>query len=191
MKVINLINELEDLIESSSPKSIFLGGGVNINKRDLIDMLHSIRNELPEEVKAAHWIKEERTKILDGAEHDAREKIEKAKIEIDEMLAEKKLEAERLISNHEITLKSIEYSKSIVDKANLLSEEIKKGARAYVERVMNELHTDIENYAESIVSNRTELKSFIDKSIESESGSAQEYKERISSILDSREKDSN
>lgn len=183
MEVIDLINKLEDLVDNTSARPKFFGGGININRNDILDILDSIRNQLPDEIKQAKWIKDERTKILNDAEYEANARIDKAQKEIDEMLHNTKIEAQRLISEHEITLKSIEYSKAIVDKANSMSEEIKNGARVYVEKIMNELQKDINDYSEALSSNRLQLNSFIDKSIENDVNSLQNYKDRVDGIL--------
>ena len=89
MDLLTLIDEVEDILEAGT--SIPLTGRVLVDKNELLDIVKEIRIKLPDEIKQAAWIKEERQRIIDEAQKTASTMIEDA---------EKKLE--ELINNEEV-----------------------------------------------------------------------------------------
>ena len=65
MKVIDLIQEIEDILETAG--GFPLTGKVMVDPGEIRDILKEIRQELPEEIQQAQWIKNERQRILDDA----------------------------------------------------------------------------------------------------------------------------
>ena len=62
MNVLKLIEELEDIIENCS--SIPFVQKVLVSKGEVLEIIKEIRIHLPDEIKQAQWIKEERQRIL-------------------------------------------------------------------------------------------------------------------------------
>ena len=62
MEIFTLLETLEDLLERSrnlpfSAKSV-------VDKEEMLDLIKEIRLKLPDELKQAKWVKEERQRIL-------------------------------------------------------------------------------------------------------------------------------
>ena len=69
MEIFTLLETLEDLLERSrnlpfSSKSV-------VDKEEILDLIKEIRLKLPDELKQAKWIKEERQRILAEAQKEA------------------------------------------------------------------------------------------------------------------------
>ena len=62
MEIFTLLEALEELMDES--KSIPLTNKVLVNKEEVLDLIKEIRLKLPEELKQAKWVKEERARIL-------------------------------------------------------------------------------------------------------------------------------
>ena len=62
MEIFTLLEELEELIEISKTEP-FTGKGI-VNKEEILDIIKEIRIKLPDELKQAKCIKEERGRIL-------------------------------------------------------------------------------------------------------------------------------
>ena len=62
MEIFTLLETLEELIENSRAVP-FRNKGI-VNKEELLDLIKEVRIKLPEELKQAKWVKEERTRIL-------------------------------------------------------------------------------------------------------------------------------
>jgi len=97
--VLKLIDEVEDIVEGGS--SLPFSSRVMIDKDELLDIIKEIRIKLPDEIKQAAWIKEERQRILADAQSDA-----------DTLLSEIINRAQ--INAKEIRLGAMEYADSLL-----------------------------------------------------------------------------
>ena len=145
MEIFTLLETLEDILERS--RNIpFSGKGV-IDKDELLDIIKEIRLKLPDELKQAKWVKEERQRIIEEAQREADGIVKEAENRIIAMIDE-----------HEITRKAYEQKAEIIETANEMSREISKGTKDYADSVLLELETTLEDSLRVIQSNRKELK---------------------------------
>ena len=76
MEIFTLLETLEDILEKSrtlpfTDKSI-------VEKEQILDIIKEIRLKLPDELKQAKWIKEERERIISEAQKDADDIVKEA-----------------------------------------------------------------------------------------------------------------
>jgi len=121
METLDLIDNLEDLIDGGL--TIPLAGKCLLDKDELLDIIQEIRLKLPEDLKQAKWIKEERQRILVEAQNEANKIIKTAEDKIISM-----------INENEITKKANE--QEIIENANKRARDIKAGTRQYVDDVL-------------------------------------------------------
>lgn len=145
MKVLQLLDELEDVIENSS--SIPFAGKCLIDRGEMLEILKEIRIQLPDEVKQAQWIKEERQRILIEAQRDADSTIQDARKHIEEM-----------IEKDEITKKAHKRAEEIISQAQDNAKEIRLGARQYADELLAGVESSLEELIGTIKTNRNELK---------------------------------
>ncbi|WZL74801.1 ATPase [Clostridiaceae bacterium 35-E11] len=145
MNALRLLDELEDIIENSS--SIPFAGKVLMDKGEILDIIKEIRIQLPDEVKQAQWIKEERQRILIEAQQEADSIMQDAKIHIEEM-----------VEKDEITKKAQKRSEEIISQAQINAKEIRLGARQYADELLADIEKNLEGLAKTIRDNRKELK---------------------------------
>ena len=69
MEIFELLESLEDIIERSRNLP-FSAKGV-VDKEEILDLIKEIRLKLPDELKQAKWVKEERQRILVEAQKEA------------------------------------------------------------------------------------------------------------------------
>lgn len=176
MEVLLLLDALEDIIEKAS--NLPLSSKVMVNREELIDIIKDIRIKLPDELKQAQWIKEERQKILIEAKKEAEnirrecdEKMGKIKEERQRILAGAEKEAEifiqeadnrikSMIDENEITKRANEQARGIISSAQQDAKKIRLGARAYADEMLAELGMRVEKILSTISSNRDELKNY-------------------------------
>lgn len=120
MEILKLIDLLEDKVEQS--KSIPLLNRALVDKEELLAAIEEIRLSIPEDMKQARLIKEERKRIIADAQAEADDIVKNAKIKTD-----------RMIDEHEITKKAYEQANQIVSAAQKNSKELRMGARQYVD----------------------------------------------------------
>ena len=145
MEIFELLEFLEDIIEKG--KNVpFTNKGV-IDKDDILDLIKEIRLKLPDELKQAKWVKEERQRILVEAQKEADGIVKEAENRIISMIDE-----------HEITRKAYEQKKEIIETANEMSREISKGTKEYADNMLQNIETSLIQALETIQNNRRELK---------------------------------
>lgn len=120
MEILKMIDLLEDKVEQS--KSIPLLNRALIDREDLLAAIEEIRLNIPEDMKQARLIKDERKRI-----------IAEAQAEADEIINNAKAKTEKMVDEHEITKKAYEQANQIIAAAQKNSRELRMGARQYVD----------------------------------------------------------
>ena len=120
MEILKMIDLLEDKVEQT--KTIPLLNRALIDREDLLAAIEEIRLSIPEDMKQAKLIKDERKRILAEAQSEAEDIINAAKIK-----------TEKMVDEHEITKKAYEQANQIVAAAQKNSRELRMGARQYVD----------------------------------------------------------
>lgn len=118
-----------------------------VDKEEILDIIKEVRLKLPEELKQAKWVKEERQRILVEAQNEADEIIKEAENRIISMIDE-----------HEITRKAYEKKVEIIETANEMSREISKGTKEYADSVLAGIEVALQDAMKVIQNNRKELK---------------------------------
>ena len=158
MKVLDLIEQLEDLIENSSSLPLF--GKTVINREEVMNILKDIRVTIPDEVKQAKWIKDERTKILNDAQQEADRIVRSAHSEANAVVAEAQDRVDKLVQKDEIMRLARVKGQELVDQAKLHAVEVKKGAYLYADEVLSKVEQSFEKQFEAVKRNRQELERY-------------------------------
>lgn len=145
MEIFTLLETLEDILERSRTIP-FTEKGV-VNKEELLEIIKEIRLKLPDELKQAKWIKEERQRILVEAQKEADDIVKEAENRIISMIDE-----------HEITRKAYEQKAEIIETANEMSREISKGTKDYADGILQGVEIALEDALKVVQNNRKELK---------------------------------
>jgi len=143
MEVLNSIEKAEDLIERGWN---FFGASM-VNKNEMLELLKEIRVKLPDEVKQAKWIKEERQRILLEAQKEAEMIIKEAENRIVSMVDE-----------NEITRKAYDQANETIINAQKTAREIKQGSLEYADDVLAKLEENLKDAYLVLHKNREELK---------------------------------
>ena len=145
MEIFTLLETLEEILEKS--KNVPFSTKGIVDKEEILDIIKEIRLKLPDELKQAKWVKEERGRILVEAKKEAEDIIKEAENRIISMIDE-----------HEITKKAYEQKAQIIETANEMSREISKGTKDYADNVLQNVETALEEALKTIQNNRNELK---------------------------------
>lgn len=154
MEVLGMLNELEEMLETANS---FFGKKVSIDKVRALELITDIRIGLPDDFKQAEWISQERQRIIFDAEDDAKEIIEKAK-----------LEAEKLVEQSSITQAAYKRADEIVEKAQEDARKLRNGAIYYSQDLLKEVAKDMTDIAEKVMKNYDELETMVIKQKEEE-----------------------
>ena len=159
MDIFTLLETLEDILDKS--KTLPFTDKSIVEKEQFLDIIKEIRLKLPDELKQAKWIKEERERIIEEAQKDADDIVKEAENRIISMIDE-----------HEITRKAYDKKTEIIADANEMYREITQGTTTYVDGILANIENNmlelgktlsgvemsIQNALETIQNNRKELK---------------------------------
>ena len=155
MKVIELI---QDILETAG--GFPLTGKVMVDPDEIRDILKDIKQELPEEIQQAQWIKNERQRILDDA-----------KTEYDRVISAANEKAEQLVENDDITLRAKKRADEIMRAAEQNIKELKLGTFNYIDDVLYTFQERMSNlnesYAQRILDDINDMFEKIDTTISS------------------------
>ena len=145
MEILSVLEALEDLVEKSF--SVPFSGKCLVDREEILEIVKEVRLKLPDDIKQAKWVKEERQRILMEAQKEANSILKDA---------ESKLAS--LIDEHEITKKAYEQANEIIGNAQKNAREIRLGTRDYADSVLNKVEEILKDTMEVIKMDREELK---------------------------------
>jgi len=152
MIVYERLASIEKILEEA--KKLPLSSKVMIDADELGLLLKEIKVSLPEELKQARWISEERKKI-----------ITEAHVEADDIITE----AQDKVEEHELVEMAKKKAAGIMEKANNAAEEIKQQANGdaevirnsaleYTDSILAQVQKNLDGFVDTIIENRRELK---------------------------------
>ncbi len=145
MDIIELIAELEETINKSYEfpfiKKAF------VNKEELLNIIGDISLQLPDELRMAKSVAEDRSRILADAQKQADLIIKNAEQKIISMIDE-----------HEITKRATEQANEIVMKAQKNARDIRLGTLEYADNVLQRVDSTLKTMSETLQKSRSELR---------------------------------
>ncbi len=150
MEIMELIDSLEDAIDKGG--KLPFAGKCLLDKEELLEIIAEIRLKLPDDLKQAKWVKEERQRIIVEAQKEANQIIKGAE---DKIVS--------LINEHEITKKAQDKATEIMTHAQKRSREIRDGTRAYADEVLGDVEKAIEGTLKTLRENRNTLHAKTDR----------------------------
>lgn len=145
MEIFTLLENLEELVESGT--KVPLSSKVLVDKDELAEILEEIRMKLPDELKQAKWVKEERQRIIMDAQKEA-----------DQIVKETETKIISLVDDHEITRQALAQKEEIIESADKVAREITTGTREYADALLERLEEILRETLDVVKNNRKELK---------------------------------
>lgn len=127
-QIVALVDELVAATEGG--RQVPLSSNVMINKDDFLERLHRLKQDLPEELRAARWMVRERESYIARTNERAREVLTRAKAR-----------SEELVSESHIVKEAVEEANTLVRNAETDSRRIRLEAEDYAERHLSEAET--------------------------------------------------
>lgn len=145
MEILSIIETLEEVVEKSV--SVPFSGKCMVDREEILEIIKEMRLKLPDDIKQAKWVKEERQKILMEAQKEANNIIKDAENKI-----------ASLVDEHEITRKAYDQANEIVTNAQKNAREIRLGTKEYADNVLGKVEEILEETVDVIKANRQEMK---------------------------------
>lgn len=148
MEIIKLLEYLQEIIQTSAK---FPVGKVLVNKKEALDTIEEIINMLPEELKKAQWLLQEKDRILGDAINQA-ESIKQENIQ----------KIQNAVENHDFVMEAKEKADEIIASAQREAKAIRLSARDYADDVLVQLNDELVNKKEVMMDSiKKEMERFL------------------------------
>src|SRR5437764_610119 len=137
MDVLVLIDKLDDLVHNARP--VPLTDQVRVDREEIYDLLDQMRATIPEEIKQARWIVKERQEMLAEAKREA-----------ERIIREAREEQVRLISEQEVVRQAEHQAEEIIEEARAREREIRLGAEDYADDILNTLEVNLSKFIAAV-----------------------------------------
>ena len=170
VNIIELLEYLEELIETA-PKVPITGKSV-IDKKEFLEVIDQVINYLPDALRKAQWVVDEKDRILG----DAQKHYESTKSEIAEIMKQN-------IENHDIVREAKVRANEIIALAQRDAKAIRLGSREYSTEILAQLDKEIEDKKNKLIQDMQKSFEFVAKEIvESLAQTGSQIKENISEL---------
>lgn len=133
MDIEKLIEELEDILDNAS--NVPFSRKVAVEPDEMLEVISEMRKSLPEEIKQARWVNQEKDKIIKEAENEANLKIQHANDEIQKIKQQAQSKYKQLINEHNITLEAKREANAILQKAHQDAADLKLKSTEYINKL--------------------------------------------------------
>lgn len=163
MTVLDLLDELEDIVDTAP--NVPLTGKIMVESSEVLEIVDDIRKALPEDVKQAKWLKDEKERIL-----------AEAKEEYEKIIMEAKKQAGFLVDNNDITLKAKKRADSISDAADDYSRVLKMKTYDYLDKMLYDMQDKVDTLN---VKYASQMYEYLEKSFEEMNSQLQQNRDEL------------
>lgn len=143
-----IIDEIEEYVDSCKP-SAFSPSKVVVNRDELESLLEELRTKTPEEIKRYQKIISNKEAILADAQNKADAIIAQAQIQTNELVSEHQIMQQAYAKANEVVMLATKNAQELLDKATEDANNIRMGAIAYTDDLLNTIESVISNSMET------------------------------------------
>lgn len=170
VNIIELLEYLEELIETA-PKVPITGKSV-IDKKEFLEVIDQIINYIPDQMRKAQWVMNEKDRILG----DAQKQYESTKSEIMEMMKQN-------VENHDLVKEAKIRANEIIALAQRDAKAIRIGSREYSTEILSQLDREIEEKRNKLIEDMQKSFEMVAKEIdENLTSTGSKIKDNISEL---------
>jgi len=144
LDVLVLIDKLDEMVQNA--KSVPMTDQVRIDREEIWEIIDLMRSTIPEEIKQARWIVKERQEMLAEAKREA-----------ERIVKEAREQQARLVDQEEISRQAERAAEEIVEEAREREREIRLGAEDYADDILNTLEVNLQKFLQAVQRGRDRL----------------------------------
>jgi len=147
LRILSLLDELELLVEEAKVAPLSSAARIIVDRAAVLDLIEEIRFNLPDVIRQAEQVAHQRQRILSDADAEGKAVVDAAHAE-----------AEALVREHTITTQAYAAAEEMLKNAQSNAREVRMGAMAYADDVMEDIETLVSQKLSEIRRDREELK---------------------------------
>jgi nucleotide-binding universal stress UspA family protein len=144
MDVLVLIDKLDELVHNA--KAVPLTDQVRIDREEIWEILDQMRATIPEEIKQARWIVKERQEMLAEAKREAERLVQEAREQ-----------AAHEASQQEIVKLAERQAAELVAEGKRREREVRLGAEDYADDILSTLEVNLGKFLSAVQRGREQL----------------------------------
>jgi len=144
LDVLALIDKLDDLVHNA--RTMPFSDKVAIEREEIYELLDQMRSTIPEEIKQSRWIVKERQEMLAEAKREA-----------DRLVADARDRAVQEASQQEIVKRAEREAAQILEEARVREREVRLGAEDYADEVLSTLEVNLGKFLAAVQRGRERL----------------------------------
>src|SRR3954470_5753460 len=168
MDVLVLIDKLDDLVHNAKP--VPLTDQVRVDKEEIYDILDQMRATIPEEIKQARWIVKERQEMLAEAKREAERIVKEARERQTQLVSPQEVTRQAGRAAEEIIEdapgQAERPAEEIIEDARAREREIRLGAEDYADEILNTLEVNLSKFIAAVRRGRERLQGKEEESVE-------------------------
>jgi cell division septum initiation protein DivIVA len=142
--ILYLVDRLEALLSKGG--RVPMTAKVLVSEDEFLDIVEQMRIAVPEEIKQAKKVQQDRERVLAQAQEEAAR-----------LLALAKEDSARLVNDSAISKAAQERAKQIEEQAHANAETIRQGADSYAAQVLGDIQSRLEEIAQHVASLQTQV----------------------------------
>lgn len=142
--ILDLVDEL--MVHLHEAKAVPLSSNALVDREEFLEMLERLRASLPDELRAARWMVREREAFISRTNEKAREIIDKAR-----------READQLVSDSNIRAEAVEEANILVRRAEGEARRLRLEAEDDIEKGLQRLESLLGALTDRVQQARNEL----------------------------------
>lgn len=154
-KITDLILEMEDIMDEAS--SVPFSKKIAVDPDEIYEILNEMKDALPEEIKQAQWVTDEKERILSEANSEADSRLNQAEGEIKNFKEQAKTQFQKMVSEHEITQQARLEADRILQEAAAEAKNIRQQSYVYVDKLFTGSAENFSQLAEQLEKNKNKI----------------------------------
>ena len=135
-KIEQLIDEIEDYIDSCKVQPLSSGARIIVNKEEIEELLRELRVKTPDEIKRYQKIISNKEAILNDAREKAEALINEATVHTSELINEHEIMQQAYTQANEVVTLASNQAQEIVDNATLEANSVRESAIQYTDDLL-------------------------------------------------------
>ena len=160
----NFLIQIEDILEGS--KAVPFSGKVAVEKELIYDLIDEIRIHMPDALKEAQKINDNREKYIKDAEKRSHSIIEAARTEAGDIVKDAESKATRMISDNEIYKRATEEAEALLEEANLDARNVRLNAMDYADELLEKTEQAVKVTADNLTRHMSTTNHYFDQVLE-------------------------
>ena len=139
--IMEFVDDIAKIIDTAS--KVPMTGKVMLDKRELLDIIYSVQDHLPEEIRNAQLIINQKDRILQNAVAQKEQMLYEAKRDSDNLRRDTMEMMKNRVQNHDYVKEAKEVAEKLIAEANENATAIRQDAENYVDKLLNDLEEEI------------------------------------------------